>query len=139
MCSYLTVASSEALAAGASILPGVLQPASGGQSQTEAPVETGSAFAGVRTRSGLGRGGFSRGRGVRGQLEERGECPDAAAAVEEQEDEEKGGHEAPCQLCGTAERDCRHAAHTHPHPEPRTLASAISFCVVFPLCAQSSS
>lgn len=123
MCSYLTVASGEALAAGTGVLPGVLWPAGGRQSQTEAPVEAGSAFAGVRARCGLGRGGLSRGRGVRGQLEERGGGPDAAAAaVKEQEDEKQGGREAPCQPCGAAEGNCRHAAHTHSHPDPLTLS-----------------
>lgn len=131
-CSYLTVASGEALAACTGVLPGVLWPAGGRQGQAEAPVEAGPAFAGVRTRCGLGRGGLGRGRGVRGQLEGRGDGPDAAAAAaaQEQEEEKQGGREAPCNLCGTAAGNCRHTAHTHPHPDPLPPVSSPFFFVV---------
>lgn len=140
MCSYLTVASSEALAARTGVLPGVLWPASGWQRQAEAPVEAGSSFAGVRTWCSLGRGGLSWGRGVRGQLERRWDSPDAAAAAavaQEQEEEKQGGREAPCSQCGTAAVNCcRHTPHTHPHLDP--LYSGFSSCV-FLLFPQSSS
>lgn len=96
MCSYLTVASCESLAACTGVLPGVLWSASRWEGQAEPPVEAGSAFAGVRTRCGLGRGGLCRSRGVRGQLERGRDGPDAAAtdaaaAAQEEEEEEKQG------------------------------------------------
>ncbi len=139
MCSYLAVASGEALAARTGVLPGVLWPAGGREGQAEAPVEAGSAFAGVRTRCGLGRGGLSRGRGVRGQLEGRGDGPDAAAAADaaaaqEQEEEKQGGREAPYDLCGTAAGNCQHTAHTHPHPDPLTLVSFSCCCLCVCVC-----
>lgn len=119
------------MAAGTGVLPGVLCPAGVRQGQTQAPVEAGSAFAGVRTRCGLGRGGLSRRRGVRGQLEGRGGGRDAAA-VEEQEDEKQGACEAPCDLCGTAAGKCWHTTRTHPHPD--ALASSLSLCLCVCLC-----
>lgn len=81
--------SSEALGAGARVLPGPLRPEGRREGQAEPPVQAGPSFAGVRTRGRLGWGGLRRGRGVRSQLERR--RVDASAWKQQEEDEEKLG------------------------------------------------
>lgn len=90
MCPYLTVASCEALAAGAHVLPVLLRSAGGGQGQAQSSVEAGSAFAGVRERCGPGRSGLRRGRGVRSQLEIRGDGLGPTAKEQEGAEKQRG-------------------------------------------------
>lgn len=104
--TYLTVAPSEALAARAGVLPGVLWPASGGEGHAQPPIEAGAALAGIRTRCGLGWGGLGRCWGVRGQLERGRDGPVAAA----QEQEKKQG------VC-----DASYHLIARTHPDPLTL------------------
>lgn len=84
--SYLTVASSEALAAGARVLPIIHWSAGRGECQAEPPVEAGLAFAGVWTRYGPGGSGLGWCRGVRGQLEGIG---NGFSTVTQKQEEEK--------------------------------------------------
>lgn len=83
--------SSEALAAGARVLPGPLRPEGRKEGQAEPLVQAGPSFAGVWTRCRLGWGGLRRGRGVRSQLERRRDGVDASAWKQQEEDEEKRG------------------------------------------------
>ena len=106
--SYLTVASGEAPAAGACVLPVIRRPVGGGQRQAEPPVEAGLAFAGVRARCGLGGGGLGRRGGVRGQLEQIVDGFRAVAQEQEEEEEKLGGREPPCNLCVAAGGSRRH-------------------------------
>lgn len=130
--SYLTVASSEALAAGACVLPAALQPERRWEGKTEPPVEAGPAFAGVRARCGLGRAGLGRRGGVRSQLEKRGDTLDTSAR---QQQEKQGEGELPSSLDVTAGGNRRHDGNTLPHPDPLTVFFVcVCVCVLERFC-----